>query len=208
MKNLRDYLFEFESDSMNVKTKDVINTLKPVENPGQIKKDINVNKPKVTYIDVVELFIKKCNDWFDNYSKKIDKILSEEGKGFLGKNLGNEWVEYYADAYMGLFKSLYALEQYFKENINKDINKDINEGGISVNNVKNYEDIYDLFVSLNKLDDILLNCEKKNNVKNKYKDLLELRLNVSENIKKLFKSSEKLKIFIETVYKCKNMSIR
>ena len=189
MKTLKAYLLEDSSESVN--TKEVVGILKKGgESNQEIKKEVDTNKSKVSYPELVKLFTKKCTDWVYAFVKMHQKNQNEEGKDYLTRNLGEKWGKYYQEAIHDFGKAITELKNV--------VEKEVNEV-LDVKRFDNYKQFYDYLIWLNTFDDKMTAEEKKMDLSD-YQDLLKLRLNVSETIKKLFKTTDHLKAFLDAVY--------
>ena len=193
MKDIIDYIIE---SSENINTKEVINKLKNGgETTKEIQNDVNTNKSTMTYIEFVKLFNKKCMEWFNKFWELHKKIQKAEGDDYLTRNLGKKWTDYFSESFMECTKSIQTLNKILKQNINE---------SIDVKNFDNYKQFYDFLVMLNDFNNMANKIEKSYNDISKYEDVVKVRKQVSDNIEKLFKSTDLLKKFLDVIYQYKN----
>jgi len=199
MNSLQNYINESISNSETIKTKEIVNILKKEgETTQEIKKDININKNNISYLNCAKIFCTKCIEWSQNFVKIHKQIQQHEGDDYLSRNLGDKWIKYFNESFNNFTKSVVEL--------NKIINTDIKES-FYVKDINNYHVFYKHLVLLNEFDDKMIKIENNilhNDNLSEYKNILKLRSNISKNIKKLFKSTEYLKHFLEAVYNYKN----
>lgn len=197
MKDITTFIIE---SSENINTKEVINKLKDGgETSKEIKNDVNTNKPTMTYIEFVKLFNKKCMEGFKNFVELHKKIQKDEGDDYLVRNLGKKWTDYFSESFNECIKSIQTLNKILEQNIN--------ESSIDVKNFDNYKQFYDFLIMLNDFNNMADKMEKSYNDISKYEDIIKARKQVSDDIKKLFKSSDLLKKFLDAIYQYKNLKI-
>lgn len=195
MKSITEYINE---NSSEIKTKEIINTLKDGgETSTEIKKEINVNKPTISYIDFVKLFNKKCFEWFESFIKIHKNNQKKEGDDYLVRNLGKDWVKYFNESFKEFHSAIVELDKLLKENINE---------GLYVKEFDNYKEFYNFLLMLNEFNNKADEYEK-NLDSSKYDNILKARLKISDSIKKLFKSTKNLKELLDTIYQYKKLNI-
>lgn len=196
MKTLLEYIKE---NNDQIKTQDVVNVLKDSgETPQEIKQDIDTKQKHLTYKDVVEEFTKKCFEWSKGLGDLLKIVIKEEGNDFLVRNLGKDWFDTFLNKYEEFGESVYELK--------KQLSEDVNEG-ISVRNIKNYQNLYKLFTGLKRLDDLMVNVENGLEKDNEFKNLVDARKNVSDKMQALIEMSGKIKKLIDITLDLMNMKM-
>lgn len=196
MKTLKDYLLENSLEKIS--TKEVINKLKDAgETPKEIKKDVNVNKPALSYIEFVKLFNEKCTEAINAFVKLHKRLQNDEGDDYLVRNLGKQWIDYFNKTFNEFYNSNKELNKILKQDINESIN---------VKNFDNYHEFYNFLNTLNDFNNTANKIEQSFDT-SKYENIVKARTKVSENIKNLFKSTNKLKEFLDMAWQYKTLKL-
>ena len=196
MKTLLEYIKE---NNDQIKTQDVVNVLKASgETSQEIKQDVDTTKKHISYKDVVIAFTQKCDEFAKSFSNLLKIVAKEEGNDFLLRNLGKDWYDTFANKFEEFGESVYKLK--------KQLSEDVNEG-ISVRNIKNYQNLYKMFTVLKRLDDVMVNCENGLAKDNEFKILVDARKNVSDKMQALIEMSGKIKKLIDITLDLMNMKI-
>ena len=196
MKTLLEYIKE---NNDQIKTQDVVNVLKASgETSQEIKQDVDTTKKHIGYKDVVIEFTQKCDEFAKSFSNLLKIVAKEEGNDFLLRNLGKDWYDTFANKFEEFGESVYKLK--------KQLSEDVNEG-ISVRNIKNYQNLYKMFTGLKRLDDITVNFENGLAKDNEFKILVDARKNVSDKMQALIEMSGKIKKLIDITLDLMNMKI-
>lgn len=196
MKTLLEYIKE---NNNQIKTQDVVNILKNSgETPQEIKQDVDIKQKHISYKDLVEAFTKKCHEWIKAFGNLLQIADKEEGKGFIVQRFGRDWAIEFSNRYKEFAKSINELE--------KQLNVDVNES-VSVKNIKNYQNLYNLFTGLQRLDDLMVNVENGLAKDNEFKNLVDARKNVSDKMQALIEMSGKIKKLIDITLDLMNMKI-
>lgn len=196
MKTLKEYIKE---NNDQIKTQEVVNALKDGgETSQEIKQDVDTKQKNISYKDLVEVFAKKCHEWATALNNLLKAAAKEEGNDFLERNFGKDWVIEFRNRYKEFAESIYELE--------KQLDVDVNEG-ISVSKIKNYQNLYKLFTGLKRLDDLMVNVENGLAKDNEFKNLVDVRKNVSDKMQALIEMSGKIKKLIDITLDLMNMKI-
>ena len=196
MKTLLEYIKE---NNDQIKTQDVVNVLKASgETSQEIKQDVDTTKKHISYKDVVIAFTQKCDEFAKSFSNLLKIVAKEEGNDFLLRNLGKDWYDTFANKFEEFGESVYKLK--------KQLSEDVNEG-ISVRNIKNYQNLYKMFTVLKGLDDVMVNYENGLAKDNEFKILVDARKNVSDKMQALIEMSGKIKKLIDITLDLMNMKI-
>ena len=196
MKTLLEYIKE---NNDQIKTQDVVNVLKASgETSQEIKQDVDTTKKHIGYKDVVIAFTQKCDEFAKSFSNLLKIVAKEEGNDFLLRNLGKDWYDTFANKFEEFGESVYKLK--------KQLSEDVNEG-ISVRNIKNYQNLYKMFTGLKSLDDVMVNFENGLAKDNEFKILVDARKNVSDKMQALIEMSGKIKKLIDITLDLMNMKI-
>ena len=168
MKTLLEYIKE---NNDQIKTQDVVNALKDCgETSQEIKQDVDTKQKYIGYNDVIIAFVKKCFEWSKALGDLLKIAIKEEGNDFLVRNLGKDWFDTFKNKFKEFAESVYELKKQLPEDVNE---------GISVRNIKNYQNLYKMFTGLKRLDDVMVNVENGLTKDNEFKNLVSVNEGVS-----------------------------
>lgn len=196
MKTVLEYIKE---NNNQIKTQDVVNVLKNSgETSQEIKQDVDIKQRYINYKRLITLFAKKCHEWIKELGNLLKVAYEEEGNNFLTQRFGRDWAIEFRNIYKEFVESVYELE-------NK-LDFDVNES-VSIKNIKNYQNLYDLFIGLQRLNDLVVKCEKQCIKDNEFKNLVDARKNVSDKMQALIEMSGEIKKLIDKTLELMNMKI-
>lgn len=187
MKSLKQFLLE--ENKPVAKTTEVVKALKDAgENTAEIKKDVDTTKPELSYTDFIKMYANKLLEWVKVFIETYKQALDDEHED-LEKTLTPENNKKIQQLVLNIRDSSFELL--------KIVDKKVDESfGISVKNVRNYENLYEKFKLLLEFEEITSKYEDAHfrDLKKEYPDILKER--------------EKLAKYMEGVENCKKYFLR
>lgn len=187
MKSLKQFLLK-ENESV-IKTSDVVKALKDAgENTAEIKKDVDTTKSELSYTNFIKGYATKLLEWVNVFIEAYNHALNDEREE-LESTLGKENNKKMQDLVLSIRDSGSKLLKILDTNVDE-------SAGISVKNVRNYENLYDKFRLLLEFEEIASKYEDAHfrELKKEYPDILKER--------------EKLAEYMEGVENCKKYFLR
>lgn len=206
MKSLTQFLLE---DNTSVaKTSEVVKALKDAgENTAEIKKDVNTTKPNLSYIDFIRMYANKLLEWVKVFIETYNEALRDEGKDNEGKDMLENTLSPENN------KKIQQLVLNIRDSsfeLLKIVDKKVDESfGISVKNVRNYENLENKFKLLLEFEAQISNYEDTHfrELKREYPNILKEREKLGEYMEGVIKCKDYFSKLVKIIHQYKNNSL-